>query len=128
MKKYYKKNKGVIWFLSIIIIIVAVVVVGRLTRTPGELDAFAKCIDDSGAKFYGASWCSFCNDQKDLFGSSERYLPYVECSTPSNSVNPICRNENIEGYPTWIFGDGTRDSGMQSLEDLAEKTNCELPA
>ena len=69
-----------------------------------NLDEFAKCIADSGAKFYGAFWCSHCKDQKDLFGDSAQYLPYVECSTPDgNNQLPVCADEGIKIYPTWRF-------------------------
>ncbi|MFH1400946.1 MAG: hypothetical protein ABIH41_05485, partial [Nanoarchaeota archaeon] len=34
------------------------------------LDDFARCLTQSGATMYGASWCPHCNDQKEMFGSS----------------------------------------------------------
>ncbi|MFI5205343.1 MAG: hypothetical protein ACHQVK_00215, partial [Candidatus Paceibacterales bacterium] len=69
-----------------------------------NLDDFAKCIKASGATFYGAFWCPHCKAQKDLFGSSVQYLPYVECSTPDgNSQLPVCTNAGVTVYPTWQF-------------------------
>ena len=92
-----------------------------------NLDAFAKCIAQSGAKFYGAFWCPHCKDQKAEFGSSVQYLPYVECSTPDGqSQTQICKDKNIQGYPTWIFADGSSVSGEQTLQALAQKTGCTL--
>lgn len=71
---------------------------------PGKLDEFAKCITDSGVKFYGAFWCPHCNDQKKMFGTSAKLLPYEECSTlDSKGQLPICKDIKIEGYPTWIY-------------------------
>jgi len=97
------------------------------TAPPGELDAFARCISDSGAKFYGASWCPHCQTQKDLFGKSAKLMPYVECSLPGGQgMSYLCRNAKIEGYPTWVFADGSRVSGSQTLEYLAEKTACTI--
>lgn len=93
-----------------------------------DLDAFATCIAESGATFYGAYWCSHCNAQKEAFGSSAKLLPYVECATPAgNGQVAACTEAEITGYPTWVFADGTRQSGRISLEGLAEKTLCELP-
>src|SRR5665811_501425 len=112
MNKIYKKNKVVVWVLIILIVIIGISIFNRATSSPGEFDEFAGCIDDSGAKFYGAFWCEHCENQKEAFGKSAKYLPYIECSTPNGqSMNSICRNENIEGYPTWEFADGTRESG-----------------
>lgn len=97
------------------------------SATPGVYDQFAQCIADSGATFYGAFWCPHCQAQKKMFGSSEKYLPYVECSTPNGqSQLQICIDEGIKGYPTWEFADGSRLSGEIELEVLAEKTGCEL--
>src|SRR3982750_4258242 len=44
------------------------------------LDGFAKCLNKSGAKIYGAWWCPHCADQKELFGFAFQYVNYVECS------------------------------------------------
>ena len=102
-----------------------------LIKTPGKsgkLDTFASCIKDSGALFYGAFWCPHCQNQKAMFGSSAKLLPYVECSTPDGkSQLPLCTDAGVTGYPTWLFVDGTRESGEVSLEKLSEKTNCPLP-
>ncbi len=38
-----------------------------------------------------------------------------------------CKQNNITGYPTWIFADGSQVSGEQPLTTLAEKTSCTLP-
>jgi hypothetical protein len=93
-----------------------------------NLDGFAQCINDSGAKFYGTFWCSFCGKQKESFGSAKQYLPYVECSTPDGKgMLEVCKKEGIDGFPTWKFTDGTELSGLQDLEVLATKTSCELP-
>ena len=98
------------------------------TATVGSVyDTFAQCISDSGAKFYGAWWCSHCKDQKELFKNSKQ-LPYIECTTPDGkSVLSVCLDENIEGFPTWVFADGSRLSGQQTFEKLAEKTRCAVP-
>jgi len=94
----------------------------------GIYDAFAQCITDSGAKFYGAFWCPHCQDQKKEFGDSAHLLPYVECST-SDSVGQTqeCKDKGITGYPTWIFKDGSELSGKVEMKTLAEKTACILP-
>ncbi|MDO8594206.1 MAG: hypothetical protein Q7R93_01685 [bacterium] len=95
---------------------------------PGKLDGFATCLKEKSATFYGAFWCPHCQAQKKLFGRSQKLLPYVECSTPNTKGQlQVCIDKKIEGYPTWEFADGSRESKEFSLEQLAEKTSCELP-
>lgn len=95
---------------------------------PGHYDEFAQCITDSGAKFYGAFWCGHCQNQKTMFGNSQKLLPYIECSTPDGrGRTSICEEDNINGYPTWEFADGSRREGEVPLSDLAQLTGCNLP-
>lgn len=119
------------------LIFFGVILIGGLVLTqiakqqptePGKYDTLAQCINDSGAKFYGAFWCPHCNDQKRLFGNSQRLLPYVECSTPdSQGQTAVCSEAGIESYPTWELGDGSRLPGVQTPADLAAATGCQLP-
>lgn len=125
MKK--KKSKYIIFVLIGIALLIAINLYSKANQTPGKLDSFAKCIKNSGAKLYGASWCPHCQNQKALFEKSAKYLPYVECSVSGGQgINSICQEAKIEGYPTWVFADGSRESGELSLEKLAEKTSCKL--
>lgn len=118
----------------IIFIVLVIVVVGGVglyfglkTEKSGKLDVFAQCLKTSGAQFYGTFWCTHCQNQKKMFGTSSQYLPYIECSTPDGSEQlQVCKDKGIEGYPTWVFADGTRLSGELPLATLAEKTSCLL--
>ncbi len=93
----------------------------------GRYDEFTKCLSDKDIKMYGAFWCPHCQEQKRLFGSSQKYLNYVECSTPDgNGQTDICKNNQITSYPTWEMQDGTRLSGSQSFEKLSEISGCKL--
>lgn len=94
-----------------------------------KYDEFATCLNEENATFYGAFWCPNCAQQKELFRASADNLDYVECSTPDGqSQTTLCQAENIQSYPTWEFADGSRVTGVQPLETLAERTGCELPA
>ena len=127
------KNKQITIFFSIIIILVFGSVLTFMPRDKtdrtisGKYDDFAICLKEKGAVFYGAFWCSHCNNQKILFGSSKDLMPYVECSTPDMQQNEICKDKKIEGYPTWEFADGSRLTGEVPFETLAQKTSCVLP-
>lgn len=117
-----------VWFLVLLLVVAGVVWLIRTSGRPGKLDTFASCIKDSGAIFYGAFWCPHCQNQKALFGTSAKLLPYVECSTPDgNAQLPICKEAGISSYPTWKFSNGVTESGEVSLARLSELTNCPLP-
>jgi hypothetical protein len=121
---------------AITAVIIGVVAIGGLvawgvyeSKKPGKYDVLAQCINDSGAKFYGAFWCPHCANQKKMFGVSQKLLPYIECSTPDGKGKlPICEEAGITGYPTWRFADGTELGGEVSLDVLSEKTMCPIPA
>jgi len=124
-----KKYSLALWILGIVLFLGFLVGVRYLANNqPSPLDGFAQCIKDSKTIFYGAFWCPHCQDQKKLFGRSQKLLPYVECSTPdTKGQTQICIDKKITGYPVWEFADGTRASGNQTLEELATKTGCTLP-
>lgn len=70
-----------------------------------RLKALAEHLSARGVKFYGASWCPNCNQQKELFGRSAGRLPYIECS-PNGRTGPVafeCVSAGLEGYPTWVI-------------------------
>lgn len=104
-------------------------ITGNVTAEPGKYDNLAQCITDAGATMYGAYWCPHCADQKKSFGKSFDYVDYVECDPRGNNANPqLCDAKGIEGYPTWIFADGSRASGNIPLRELSLRTGCEFIA
>ncbi len=91
----------------------------------GDTKALAQCLTDKGFKLYGASWCSHCQEQKEMFGEAATLLPYVECSTPDgNDQTEECNAAGIELYPTWGFPDGKLAPGVMTLQDLAKTSGC----
>ena len=128
-------DKNIKIFVSIIILLVLgtiTTVVMRMDSTvpvgSGKYDAFATCLKDEGAVFYGAFWCVHCQATKKLFGASQKLLPYVECSTADGRGQvQMCADKKIMSYPTWEFADGSRLEGEVTFEQLALKTSCQLP-
>lgn len=93
-----------------------------------NLDAFAQCLADKNVTMYGSFLCPHCDDQKKLFGSSFRYVTYVECSVRgSRQIAFVCNMAQIQHTPTWVFANGDRLVGVQSLESLSTRTGCKLP-
>lgn len=118
------------WWVGVIVVFIGFLVGIKHLQTsqPGQLDGFASCLKDKGVTFFGAFWCPHCQAQKKLFGASVKLLPYVECSTPdSQGQTQICKDKGITGYPVWEFKDGSRLSGEQTLQTLADKSSCTLP-
>lgn len=128
---FSKYKTPIIWSLSIfgvLLMVVLLILATSGSSNSTKLDSFAQCLKDKGAVFYGAFWCPHCQKQKELFGASVKFLPYIECSTPDGREQlPVCKEKGVDGYPTWTFADGTKEGGEVPLEKLAEKTGCVLP-
>ena len=90
--------------------------------------SLAQCLDDSGAAFYGAYWCPACSQQKIMFGGAVKKLPYVECSESDRTKQtPACEEAGVTNYPTWVFSDGTRCTGVLDARMLAHLSQCAPP-
>ena len=111
----------IIWGIILLIMIIYVIWYYSEDESSEEKNDLASCLKRKGVKFYGASYCGYCNKQKQMFGDDAKNLPYIECESPKN---PECTDENITGYPTWIFPDGKRLTGQVSIEQLKEHSQC----
>jgi glutaredoxin len=124
-------NKQIIGFVIGIAVLTGIILLatGREVDPGVRLLPFAQCIKQSGTTFYGAFWCPHCAATKKMFGSAQKELPYVECSTPDTQhQTQICIDKKIEGYPTWVFPDGSRKTGELTLDELSTQTKCPLPS
>lgn len=95
---------------------------------PWLLDLAAR-LSASGARFYGASWCPHCQQQKAAFGVAASALPYVECS-PNGPKAPRatdCEMADIRNYPTWVIG-GQRLERILQPKELAVLVGHPLPS
>jgi hypothetical protein len=111
-------------------LVMLAVLVGAATPVAAAgLDAFGRCLKREGAVFYGTSWCPHCEAQRATLGDAMRHVKYVECAVDGKrgETTAACRKADVASYPTWIFDDDSRESGAQSLEELAAKTGCEPP-
>lgn len=118
------------WYWPLNSAALALVVIGSLhiyyysdllQPPPSEkLEALAEHLDERGALFYGASWCSACQQQKRLFHEASEQLPYVECSPfgREGSRARACVREDVSSYPTWIIDD-QRYEGVLEPKELA---------
>jgi len=84
----------------------------------------AEHLTKEGAVMYNAYWCPHCHDQKEMFGKeAAEKLNLVECAKDGfNNKRELCEAKGITGFPSWEIN-GSIDSGVKSLEELAELTN-----
>lgn len=119
-----KKTLAIRIFLFALIVVAIVVimrVVVKASMVTGKYDSFATCLVKKDLKFFGAFWCPHCQAQKREFGGSAKLLPYIECSTPDGQgVKPICQDNKIEGYPTWVYPQAI------TVEGAGDPTICDI--
>jgi len=84
----------------------------------------AEHLTKEGAVMYNAYWCPHCHDQKEMFGKeATEKLNLVECAKDGiNNKRDLCEAKGITGFPSWEIN-GSIDSGVKSLEELADLTN-----
>lgn len=114
------KSKFIVFIVALVIIVIGLGVFMNKSQGPGKYDDFAKALKTAGAEFYGAFWCPHCQAEKALFGTSKKYLPYIECSNPDQSPIKVCLDKKVESYPTWMFKGGIK------LLSKSEPTICQV--
>ncbi len=102
-----------------LIFLFSLIFMSACSSGPGEQDALAECLTLNDAKMYGTEWCHNCKDQKKVFGSSFKYVDYIDCDKEQES----CIIADIEAYPTWVI-DGENYVGKQDLGRLGYLSNC----
>lgn len=88
---------------------------------PPEIHEFAQCLSDNGATMYGTEWCSYCNEQKSLFGDAFSNINYVDCDQNKQA----CNQAGVRGYPTWVINEESLP-GVRSFSDLSQRTSCTI--
>jgi hypothetical protein len=123
-----QKYTGLLVTLGAVVLVIGglIYLSNRTEGAPGQYDKLAQCLTEKGVKFYGASWCPHCAEQKRMFGSSMKHVTYVECALPGNQrgQTQACDEAKIESYPTWVFPDGSRLTGEQLPKTLGDKAGC----
>ena len=133
MKKENKKNNGMKWVIGIVLLVLVIALIVILSKKENNysqvgIDSFAQCLTEHGAVMYGAFWCPHCARTKARFGTSFKYITYVECDPRGeNEQSELCIEKKIEAYDTWEFIDGSMVVGEPSFELLSQKSGCPAP-
>lgn len=94
-----------------------------------RLEALAVHLNETGARYYGASWCVSCQRQTRMFRDAGDELPYVECSPfgQGGVLASACAAADIRSFPTWIIDD-ERFEGVLEPEELARRSGFDWEA
>lgn len=121
------EDRGRLFFSSLIVGAILLTGTVGIYSSQGQLMAqsqtfagkLAQHLRVSGAKMYGAYWCPHCQDQKKLFGTATKQVPYIECDPRGEKPQTkLCQEKGIKGFPTWEIS-GKLYEGLRSLDDLA---------
>jgi len=95
-----------------------------------SLSDFGRCLASKGAVFYGASWCPYCQKQRQMLGAAMSGVRYVECSVDGGreASASACTAAKVSSYPTWVFANGTRANGANTVAELAAISGCSPPS
>jgi hypothetical protein len=127
-EKDANKTKKMVLYVVIAAFFAGAFFAGRYYKNH-KYDSFARCIATKNAKMYGLYWCPHCADQKREFGSSFRYVPYIECASENDphELTPACKAAGVKLFPSWQFGADPPKEGVLTLQELSQKTGCSLP-
>lgn len=103
-----------------------------------DLVQFAQDLLAAGVVYFGAEWCPACTQQKELFEDGGNDLNMIEVTDPDARVarltdpsvsilNSVGVANNITSFPTWVFPDGSRAVGVQSLQELSTRSGVPIP-
>ncbi|XP_042026233.1 thiol-disulfide oxidoreductase LTO1-like [Salvia splendens] len=92
--------------------------------------SLAKHLHSTGARLYGAFWCSHCVHQKVIFGrEATKLLDYVECYPDGlkagTKMAEACYGIDLKYFPSWEIN-GQVFSGEKPLEELATLSGMKL--
>lgn len=71
-----------------------------------DIKGLVDCLLAKNVKLYISSDCSYCSQQKEIFGEYFSKIDYVNCEE-NGDWSEDCRKEEINSVPTWVFPDNT---------------------
>lgn len=72
-------------------------------------------LKETNSKMYGASWCGFCEKQKEEFGSFVSNINYVECG--GTQASSEC--SKVSAFPSWKINN-QEYQGYRELKSLCK--------
>ncbi len=91
---------------------------------PGEIKSdlrqFIGCLNSSGFRIYGTTWCTYCKQLVEMLGGYDMVKPiFINCEEQQEE----CARANISSYPT-IFIKDTPYEGQRTYKSFSKATGC----
>ena len=117
------------WLTYIISGIIFLLLIFNVFLPKPNQDTLAQCLTEKGVVMYSSYLCSHCQETKDMFGTSMKYIHQVECHPQGpGSQTALCQQKKIEGTPTWIIEQQGREIkrhvGFLTLDGLRQFAAC----
>jgi|GEM_PF-3510155 len=103
--------------------------IARITIGTADPVSLAQDLAAAGVRLLGAAESANNTAQREQFADGGQFLPFVPITNADGSLNQVATENNITdaNTPTWIFSDGTRLEGVQTLETLAAQADILIP-
>ncbi len=94
-----------------------------------DLVGFAMALEAANARFLGAAWNENTAQQRELFEDGGQFLPFTDVTNPDRSLNDEAAANNITDpeTPVWVFENGARLEGVQSLQAISAASGVAIP-
>lgn len=101
------------------------------TITIGVIDlvGFAQALTAANADFAGAAWNQSTTIQRERFQDGGQFLPFTDITDNDRSLNAEATARGITSadQPVWIFQNGNRLEGIQTLQAISNASGVAIP-
>lgn len=94
-----------------------------------DLVGFAQALATANADFAGAAWNQNTTNQRELFQDGGQFLPFTDITDADRTLNSEATARGITSadQPVWIFENGNRLEGVQTLQAISAASGVAIP-
>jgi len=94
-----------------------------------DLVGFAQALATANADFAGAAWNQNTTSQREVFQDGGQFLPFTDITDSDRSLNSEASARGITSAdePVWIFENGNRLEGVQTLQAISAASGVAIP-
>ncbi|MFN3189465.1 MAG: peptidylprolyl isomerase [Aureliella sp.] len=92
-----------------------------------DLVSFAQELTNRGVSLYCAEWSEDCTQQLELFQDGGKFINLIESTDQNRELTQEAIDAGITVLPTWEFSDGSRETGIQTLDQLSLLSGLSIP-